>query len=1619
MSRETGPSGEKHSWRDQPSSGGRHNREEARSWRKPAGGAEDETIRRAVRGVNWSVLGKRTASAFAALVCAGVFYWVLTLLGCTQTSVIVSVAGNYQNCAIPPNLLAKQDGNALADLHNDPDFVVQPIDEWTAVGEAIAAVSANRVLVVYLSAHGGVDAEGPYMLSADADPDRADKVRLGELLTLLAQRPKDQKKLLLLDLCHIQSDWRIGLLENNVLHTFAAMVRERQDIQNLCVICSCSPGEINWTSRNLGPDARGQTVFGHFVIQALRGAADGATAAAQKDGRITVRELFEYVHRHTNSWVISNRDPAGQHPLLVPDENAWEEDDSEFVVVASTLRSSGTQKEGETADPDGDTLRQQDDLDSQCDKLWRVREELRAGFDSGSAEYPVDPLRWRILTHLLLRAERCLLAGATAQAQGVLAQADTMVPELRQAVASSAFRGLEDRGFVSQNITRHATGAAAELAAAPKAASVGHAQTAEGHLQTVCKSHLPPGTQASEELAVEIRALAERATNGYFGTVAAVRPLLQEADRFRREAEDRMFLNNSTGATQGFAEARRRYDEAEAIRKILRKAVGLRNRLYAGLPELARWAALRTPASQTDHRSSVLHEFRKSLSENDVLPSPRTLERLHPELAVREDTLDGLEVRLLVLFDKTRELERELGRVGTVEEASALSTLDALCADTEKRLKEVDSRIRQQAEQLALQPLRQDEPQQIHWRRMRDILRCPDLSADIRNRLYHKLIQDAGQMHQNWDEARPATTPETGTIEYPDPPSIERSLWSALWAIQALSLGEHDAAVIDKLWDSWWRVWRIEQRQQGSELTKLGRAIQTEFLAKRGELHRQFDGNGDTPSSAGLAGGARERLERADQIARTLHPCDGRQILDSLNPTDRLRRYRMAELLAVNAQRYLDDFWKDWYDVAVEDCLAALRQLAVPEFQSEIQALEDRLQARRAAFLEIPQVKLTFGRRSEARTTLTVRRQGDLPEGIAALWINTQRGISTDATRSEIPTSAPTNSFEYLFSKEAFQKSGESECPLRETIAQQPVVFFRGHQWSDRIQPVQVDPCPPSGTHVTYRPMNQNYGEVLVSGDDRRCVMFVLDCSYSMNNVLPNGQSRFQAAIDTLRKAIDTLRLKDDANNPVRIGLMAYGHRVQKLQGEPIQINPNWKPEPQGAVAQDQMLDYEVLVPVHPASVGQMNKLADALSRLEKAGYWGNTPLLGALTLACQDDAFRRGGGTVVAITDGAYMDAPVVLTDLQQKTANMRQAGNAIELHVVGFDVSQQDKDRLQSLRESAGVRFHNAPSGDELALSLQDATNPRPYRVLTPAGDAIEKSLGEVCDRLEPGSYRVEFGQLPPVEEFRILGGERLVFELGGGELRHVPEPMKTESQPNSRGYRLGSQHFHIDRQKDVAELTLSLLDSDLRNIVPRPAQIVLDVRPTGAVLGERRDIVWQPVPKQSVPTWQLTVSNWPAHREGVEIQAYWTSGRIAPDRTFSFTQSRRAQEFVVPGPEATPLSLVLDPVVQRRAEGQIEITLRSPDRTATTPRTPAFYEHLARLRVDILAKDSQASAHWPYTAEFFESEEELVYTFHVPDDIDPSGSTLCITSWQTFLANANKLPQPWHINRPDDRR
>ncbi|KMW57114.1 Von Willebrand factor type A domain protein [Candidatus Rhodobacter oscarellae] len=181
-------------------------------------------------------------------------------------------------------------------------------------------------------------------------------------------------------------------------------------------------------------------------------------------------------------------------------------------------------------------------------------------------------------------------------------------------------------------------------------------------------------------------------------------------------------------------------------------------------------------------------------------------------------------------------------------------------------------------------------------------------------------------------------------------------------------------------------------------------------------------------------------------------------------------------------------------------------------------------------------------------------------------------------------------------------------------------------------------------------------------GSDRGKAMMVLDASGSMWGQI-NGEAKITIARDVIDGVLDAW----DPN--VDLGLIAYGHRRK------------------GDCA-----DIEVVQQVGPLDAGSFSALMRGVSPK------GKTPISQSLFLAAKELRHVEEPASVILVSDGLETcDAdPCIMAAL------LEDSGIDFTAHVVGFDLTEEEAEKLQCIADNTGGKFLNADNATELTEAL-----------------------------------------------------------------------------------------------------------------------------------------------------------------------------------------------------------------------------------------------------------------------------------------------------------------------------
>ncbi len=288
----------------------------------------------------------------------------------------------YDAAHWPANSLAEQDREALLDGGYFPEksanaFGSQLRSHLVQELAVLKNRSSKDTVVVYLSAYARAGENNDVLvLPGDAKvDDPGSGLSLREVLGMVRACPA-KHKLLILDLARPLADPRLGVLANDISTRIHDTVLAQEP--DYLVLCTCSPGEVSLVSEDLG-----RSVFGYYLEQGLRGAADGYGVDAKRDRRVSARELAEFTKARVDRWASRMHDTS-QTPVLLGSAKDFELialKDKKSVPSAPSLASA--------------------EYPPALAEAWKTRDQWRNGDGFRTA-----PRQFRQLEAAILRADQ-------------------------------------------------------------------------------------------------------------------------------------------------------------------------------------------------------------------------------------------------------------------------------------------------------------------------------------------------------------------------------------------------------------------------------------------------------------------------------------------------------------------------------------------------------------------------------------------------------------------------------------------------------------------------------------------------------------------------------------------------------------------------------------------------------------------------------------------------------------------------------------------------------------------------------------------------------------------------------------------------------------------------------------------------------------------------------------------------------------------------------------------------------------------------------------------------------------------------------------------------------------
>lgn len=1461
--------------------------------RTSAPGYERSNFWRRVRLVSVSLL---------ALGLVAAVIWAL-LSAPSKVNLVALAVGDGYRFPLPPNGWIREDLARFAQLTTTfriTDQSARENDVETAADWAPAALArrlaapldrdrgSRQAALLYLSAHGAVRMKAgqaePCLIPPGLEPAQVLEderwVSVVELTKALAAEPALRNRLtvLVLDVGKLGEPWPLGVFDS----TFpGALAGEAKDLPQppggrLWLLTSVDDAQTAWTSPTLGG-----SVFGYYTARALAGDAD---REGDGDRSVTAAELRDYLRRRVDAWAVTNRAARQTPRFVVPPDQENELATAALVDVdpsPPTLAGSSAARRAESQ--------------AGLDAIWRDAQPLAAQ----AACYA--PVQWQELLRRMLWAEQLSQAGAAYSAAATEAAGDneTLLARLKKLLpkpdaqpdslaasrvaeptaTEAAWRRWEALALTTEpaldGSLRQSVQAFASETTTPRPA-------AERVFVSQLLRQLDSQTWGDEPLVRAALAavgrreqLAAEFPNGSSTTVAndprvtawIAAPLAEHDQRLRAALDSLMVgaAGSREAASTGLREAGEQFTALSQRGRTAAEAYALCDEIWAEAPYTAAWHA---------QRLSPDANWRTELSA--LAQGVDQLAQLLYERGPGAAPLDEIAA-------KTRELRTRW----TAFQAPLADEWQAL--QPQEREAAVEARV---------------QPEQL--RRIGAALAAPQTPAAVRPKLRSEWLKLDARLQQAFAQAKPADE----AIETP-PPNADSMARAAgeLWRLPSSGAFDGSAADGTKFRQALLAMsraegpWRVGVRQADAALSA----------------------SGDLPQAVGD-----ERLGAAEREVRMLaaalptaadDPVVGRQM--ALRGADR----------AVRAATWrMDDFWGPMAESQppfFADAAAARLQAARERLVSSLRlgdAVIDRLLpgARLSALREVaeaPLVNLESSRIENAQGAVTpvsleMRSRVEPSLGIAGdvalrvvvregeawrpvdLWLESQQDQG-DVGRA-YPLASPVSD---VLAVPTTAVTGHG-IPQAE-------VWFRGF-----VTPHPLGTPSASQRAITIRYPEPEPASVRVDGSLRKRaqVMFVLDCSRSMEATVPGRGRRLIVAWDAIMKVVRELANRDQYD----IGLRKYAHRYdfehffengQERYRTSVVVDGRdpAKPRVQNAQLQQPATDSEVVLKMQRFGRNDVRRF----EALKPEMGVGVTPLYFSISEALSDFPKSDEPKFLVVLTDGAdgvhrlnsTGREPTASADLDKLASELEQSG--VQLHVVGFAVEgEAERNKWDSFREwvaKHGGETYDAANPDQLSAALNKALGLNEFTVTDLAdsqatfrgllGDSTQIPLADCRSDREWEAASEARSQAVKSDPFVVRGGEYLHLEIDDADERidfrrfdERKDDVEVGPTPETDGWRLGCWR-DLPRVQPREEAGLATFFAWMQKEDPQREKAVFSPRPQLAYVeltpydndkreprGDRYVFFDAPfVPRVEVPMLELGAPNWPSGCEMAKVEMW----------------------------------------------------------------------------------------------------------------------------------------------------
>jgi hypothetical protein len=1321
----------------------------------------------------WSRRTRLTVALGSVALVVGLVVVLIEMLRVPRPACVLLVGASYDtNLAIPHNAYGwkgLQDLKGLADKEGfvsswwplgrsgklrrlqDEPRALRADDSWEDIWKDLPRRVEERTVVLFLALHGGAGPDGAYLLRNGDDPAGGSRLAVSKLLEGLQDRPEleGKNKVLILDATQVEADWLGGLLYND----FARQLREEaKRFPDLIILSASDEGERSWTCEEWG-----QTVFAHYVIEGLKGAA-----ARGGNLRVSAWDLWQYVHDKVGAWAIANRD-AAQTPVLLGNRELAK--DVQLVQINDHY----------AGDDHGDGP----DLKGLTDKLkpaWVEFHDLR---DDPLSPALYSPQWWRLYRATLQRYEELLRAGD---------------PTGRAADLGSQLRRLQDR-IVKTRSPGLATASVGGTLAMPRA--LGAPSPPEKLAQAfnklwVAGDNNPAARRQLKELLREQRTADQPGRAGQVLqarlTGLAFQELLQAPDStttqeffgLLKKAHDFLEGTRADLAVGRSAEA---HFLAMLVRDLkdgvptadVKQALKVRRlaeEVALGVPEEAPKAALRSEVigpwieaevkkadhnrglgedwlfgSQPSHWAKARDYLRQAeggyakarAKARDVARALNARDRALADLPYlarwaagkREKGLQQEIRELTVTVDKLAAglrggdpADRKGGAAGRGE--AQLAALGPLAATAGEKWQQLCNRFASECGKEAKDTV----PSQRHWRDLQNLLGVP-LAENVTTRL--------DMLRTSREVSRELLAKAHQAGAQPGGPALAAAKMQSL-AQAEMALADAGTPLLLGQGTDYGRV--LERARQDADwqrpLGEVGDAVGRHWQAMRQQVVSRLQTSTD-PKKAEVSGNlerAAQELFPAEDYCRRLPGGALPAKAEPFDAVEGMRRLRLHDLLVWQAERTVAEHWwadealgreKTYYQPAARAYLDDARRLALADpgqealnrlRQARAQGTAEKLQVRqndppRGLLVEGPGNRSVTMRQHfkvswQLKPDQGVPGQGD---GVPMLALQVGKSLKAeDKATQRAPALELPGTVKYPVNVVAWD--GTKEPPLIPEREPPTTATLSGVYRGQRIERetriglyktadvIVYRHAPRSGARLAFR-MDQdfNYGAISI----------VLDMSNSMNEkVGKTGKKKFALAMQALKRVLNQVP------RGTYVSLCTFGH-------SPVPV----------AVGTWDKTKIKWLRPCKQWDRAQ----TDALIRYIGGWFPGHTsPIAEALVVAKEEgfperdgDRPYRGPKVILALTDGddnaltydafCYLKGtPLARTGTNSVARFLRKEfeDSGIEVNVICFAAEKGEEDRAKAQFGVFGEldpqgSFLPAPTPRDLAAKLEWALRPR----------------------------------------------------------------------------------------------------------------------------------------------------------------------------------------------------------------------------------------------------------------------------------------------------------------------